>query len=289
MIKFTDLLDFIDANYENLEIIKQKYMKLMNRSLDISNEKFLIQCKKISLYGSIIIAYIETENKQIEFIASATLIIEPKITPEEIHIGRIEDIVVLDDSKYKNLNKILFDKLKRVAEHWNCSKLIVSCSQLEKTKYDKMGFSQTAIQMSYQIEKNLSPSEINILQIDKSCKFCANIIQRNGFLSEAVLNKKSIFIYFLTAIDEKDFDESIEKNKILSLAKDKNIEESSKILLIVHVVDLMQKYKIASNGEVDFLYLSTISGAKEDEFEWKKDNEFLDKILNEKYSQQIVD
>ena len=114
IIQFADLLDFIDSNYENLETIKQNYMKLMNRSTKLSGENFLIQCKKISMYGAIIIAYIETENKQIEFIASATLIIEPKITPEEIHIGHIEDIVVLDDSKYKNLNKILFVVFKLV-------------------------------------------------------------------------------------------------------------------------------------------------------------------------------
>lgn len=290
MIRFTDLLDFIESNNEMLGTIKQNYMNLLKRSMDISNEKFLIQCKKISTYGSIVIAYIESENKQIEFIAAATLIIEPKITRDETHVGHIEDMVILNDSKYKNLNKILLDRIKKVAEHWNCNTLMITCPVADKYKYDRIGFNQTAIEMSCQIEKKQAAGQVNILAINTSCTFCSNIIQRNNFLSETGLDKKNVFIYFLTIIEEGEFDEIVEKNKILSIAKEKHADrdEGSKILVIVHVVDLMQKYKIASNGGVDFLYLSTISPINNDEFEWKKDNEFLDKILNEKYSQRII-
>lgn len=288
IIQFADLLDFIESNEENLGTIKQNYMNLMSRSIDISNENFLIQCKKISTYGSIVIAYIECENKQIEIIAAATLIIEPKITRDETHVGHIEDMVILNDSRYKNLNKILLDRLKKVAGNWNCNALMITCSQLEKMKYDRIGFSQNAIQMSYRIEKKISIDEINILAIDESCRFCSDLIQRNGFSKESLANSKKLFIHFLRIKEEGEFDETVEKNKILSMAKDNNIDESTKILVIVHVVDLMQKYKITSNVEVDFLYLSTISPVKDNEFEWKKDNEFLDKIFNEKIMRMYI-
>jgi hypothetical protein len=288
MIQFTDLLDFLESNEDNFGTIKKNYMTLMKRPIEISDESFLLQCKKISSYGSIIIAYIESENRQIEIIAAATLIIEPKIMLDERCVAHIEDMVILKDSRYKNLNKILLDRLKKVAEHWNCDKLFISCCQSEKTKYDRIGFNQNAIQMSYQIEKKNSVFQINILAIDESCRFCFNIIQRNRFLSETGVDKKNIFIYFLSIKEEGEFDEIIEKTKILSAVKEKCIDrdEGSKILVIVHVVDLMQKYKITSNGDVDFLYVSTISTINNHEFEWNKDNEFLDNIFNEKYLQK---
>jgi hypothetical protein len=61
-----------------------------------------------------------------------------------------------------------------------------------------------------------------------------------------------------------------------------NVQLNYKILIIVQVVDLMQKYKIASNDGVLFLYMSSISPYNGFGFEWKKDNDFLDKVLNEK-------
>jgi len=55
MIIFGDLLDMIESKPENLGIIKQNYMNLLNGSTIINDEQFLLQVKKISTYGSIII------------------------------------------------------------------------------------------------------------------------------------------------------------------------------------------------------------------------------------------
>jgi hypothetical protein len=287
MIQFSDLLDFIDSNCEKIGYIKQTYTKLMNISSEITDERFLLQCKKISHCGSIIIAYVECENKQIEIIASATLIIEPKITLEDDYVGYIENIVILDDPNYRNLHKIFIEKLKKVAEYWNCNKLIITCPEIEKSKYDRMGFNQMSIKMSYRIEKKNSIDELNFLALDTCCKHCSNVIQRNNLMSENSSNKKNILLYFLSIKDSKEFDEIFEKNKIISTINEKNIE-NYKILFIVHVVDLMQKYKFAVNGDVDFLYLSTISEFNDNEFEWKKDNEFLDNVLNEKIIRMYI-
>ena len=92
---------------------------------------------------------------------------------------------------------------------------------------------------------------------------------------------------FLTIIQSDDFDENIEKIKAVDQMKHDQ-SETTRIIIIVHVVDLMQKYKIVSNDRVDFVYISTISQFNGSEFEWKKDNEFLDKILNEKIMTKYI-
>jgi hypothetical protein len=124
-------------------------------------------------------------------------------------------------------------------------------------------------------------NNISFTPFDSSCIHCSNIIQRNGFVSYDGPKKKTLFLYFNSIKDSDNFDENTEKDKILELVREKNIE-GVQVLVIVHVVDLMQKYKIVTGSEVSFLYVSTISGFNGSEFEWKKDNEFLDKILTEK-------
>jgi hypothetical protein len=285
MIIFGDLLDVIESNPENLGIIKQNYMNLLNGSPLITDEQFLLQVKKISTYGSIIIGYKKEENEEMVFAAIVTLIIEPKISLSNKCVGHIKDMVI--NNKYKNgiLQKELLDRIKKLAMSWKCERIVLSCSTRDKTKYEKLGFNESSIQMEFQLEDvNESDELINnvsVTALDSSCINCSNIIQRNGFVSYDVSKKTDLFLYFNSIKESDNFDENIEKNKVLELMREKNIE-GNQCLAIIHVVDLMQKYKIVKGGDVNFLYVSTISGFNGSEFEWKKDNEFLDKILKEK-------
>jgi hypothetical protein len=285
MILFGDLLDMIESKPEDLGIIKQNYMNLLNGSTLLTDEQFLLQVKKISTYGSIIIGYKKEENERMDFAAIVTLIIEPKISLFNKCVGHIKDMVIHD--KYKNsiLQKALLERIKKLASSWKCDRIVLSCSTRDKTKYEKIGFNESTIQMVCQLEDMNEYDEfinnISVTPFDSSCIHCSNIIQRNGFVSYDVPKKNILFLYFNSIKDSDNFDETIEKNKILELMREKNIEENQ-VLVIVHVVDLMQKYKIVTGSEVSFLYVSTISGFNGSEFEWKKDNEFLDKILKEK-------
>jgi hypothetical protein len=285
MILFGDLLDMIDTNPENLGIMKQNYMDLLNGSTLITDEQFLSQVKKISTYGSIIIGYTKKENEEMEFAAIVTLIIEPKISFSNNCVGFVQDMVIHD--KYKNsiLQKALLERIKKLAKSWNCDRIVLSCSTRDKTKYEKLGFNELSIQMVCQLEDVNESDEfinnISVTALDSSCLHCSNIIQRNGFVSYDGSKKTNTFLYFNSIKESDNFDENIEKNKILDLLRGKNIE-GSQSLVIIHVVDLMQKYKIVKGNEVSFLYISTISASNGSEFEWKKDNEFLDKILTEK-------
>jgi hypothetical protein len=285
MILFGDLLDMIESKPENLGIIKQNYVNLLNGSPLITDEQFLLQVKKISTYGSIIIGYKKEENEEMVFAAIVTLIIEPKISLSNKCVGHIKDMVIHD--KYKNgiLQKELLDRIKKLAVSWNCDRIVLSCSTRDKTKYEKLRFNESSIQMEFQLEDvNESDEVINnvsVTALDSACVHCSNIIQRNGFVFRDGSKKTDLFLYFNSIKESDNFDENIEKNKVLELMREKNIE-GNQCLAIIHVVDLMQKYKIVKGGDVNFLYVSTISGFNGSEFEWKKDNEFLDKILTEK-------
>jgi hypothetical protein len=285
MILFGDLLDMIDTKPEDLGLIKQSYMSLLNEPILITDEQFQTQVKKISTYGSIIIAYKKEENNEMEIAAIVTLIIEPKISLTNKCVGHIQDMVILDKYKKSTLQKELLERIKKLGKSWNCDRIVLSCLTRDKTKYEKMGFNESSVQMSYQLENtnefdNLK-NNISIMALEPSCVHCSNIIQRNGFIAYDGSKKTNLFIYFHSIKDSDNFDENIEKNKILELLRETKIE-GSRVLIIIHVVDLMQKYKIVNGNDVSFLYISTISGFNRSEFEWKKDNEFLDKILNEK-------
>jgi hypothetical protein len=189
--------------------------------------------------------------------------------------------------KYKNstLQKELLERIKKLAKSWNCDRIVLSCLTRDKTKYEKMGFNESSIKMSCQLEDKNEfddiKNNISITALEPSCVHCSNIIQRNGFITYDGSKKTNLFLYFNSIKDSDNFDENIEKNKTSELLREKDID-SGQVLVIIHVVDLMQKYKIVNGNDVSFLYVSTISGFNGSEFEWKKDNEFLDKILNEK-------
>ena len=285
MILFGDLLDMIESKPEDLGIIKQSYMSLLNEPILITDEQFQTQVKKISTYGSIIIAYKKEENNEIEFAAIVTLIIEPKILLTNKCVGHIQDMTFRDKYKKSTLQKELLERIKKLARSWNCDRIVLSCLTRDKTKYEKLGFNESSLQMSYQLEDTNEfddiKNNISITALEPSCVHCSNIIQRNGFITYDGSKKTNLFIYFNSIKDYDNFDENTEKNKILGLLGEKDID-GCRALVIIHVVDLMQKYKIVNGNDVSFLYTSTISGFNGSEFEWKKDNEFLDKILNEK-------
>jgi len=288
MIQFSDMLDVLESNPFVLTSMKNNYLKMFNCSTEMTDDFFLLQVKKVSTCGSILIAYSKIDNFEIDILASAKLIIEPKITLGNNCIGRIEDMEFCNKYRNTSLMYVLLYKLKTLAKSLNCTELLLNCVHEDKSKYEKYGFQQKYIQMSSEIENvqdfSIGDGQIGVSPVDPSCNHCLSIIQRNGFLSIGDfqdINKLNLFIRFISLHEKEDFDEVLEKNKVLD-ALTTNVKLDYKLLIIVQVVDLMQKYKIASNDGVLFLYMSSISPYNGFGFEWKKDNDFLDKVLNEK-------
>jgi glucosamine-phosphate N-acetyltransferase len=150
-INYSNLLDFVLNNINNLTDIKNQYIILMNQlttSSDILNEIFLENIKKIHLFGIIIIVWIELEDNKFELIGSGTIIIEPKIIRSGKSVGHIEDIVVKDNYRGNKISFNILNKLKEYGKNNNCYKVILDCDEKLEKFYELNNFKKKGIQMS---------------------------------------------------------------------------------------------------------------------------------------------
>lgn len=287
-MEFGDLLDVVEKYPDELQMIQKEYMYLLStltHAPEISENTFLNQIKKISEYGSILILYKIRENEGISIIGSGTLIVEPKLIHSGKSVGHIEDVVVHPDHRNKGISGKILEYLKRLAVTWNCYKIILDCSPALKPVYEKSGFRQKSVQMAYYIENEIDMgmnASASIAPLIAECPVCLDVIKRNGFSKRGDIN---LFIYFTLVQEDIPFNKDVEQDKIREVNKilDTRSEicdvDRAKILYIINVLDLTQKFKIVPNQNVIFVYISTISSIKGDKFEWEKDNTFLDKII----------
>jgi glucosamine-phosphate N-acetyltransferase len=150
-INYSNLLEFVLNNINNLTDIKNQYIILMNQlttSSNILNEIFLENIKKIHLFGIIIIAWIELEDNKFELIGSGTIIIEPKIIRSGKSVGHIEDIVVKDNYRGNKISFNILNKLKEYGKNNNCYKVILDCDEKLEKFYELNNFKKKGIQMS---------------------------------------------------------------------------------------------------------------------------------------------
>jgi glucosamine-phosphate N-acetyltransferase len=280
--KLGDLLDIIEKYPEKISEIQREYMYLLSGltlTTELTPDKFLIQVKKISEYGSIVIAYSnDLFAGIIKILGTGTLIVEPKLIHGGKSVGHIEDVVVHPDYRKQGISGKIMEHLKRLAIQWNCYKIILDCAPSLKPVYEKSGFRQKSIQMAYYIEDELDMvlgKNRNARSLIPDCPFATDFIQRNGY---STVDPK-LFIYFSAVQEEIPFSDEKEQDKIRQmneLLRKQSTDSSCRILYIAHMVDLVQKYKFVSRQNVDFLYISTISQLKGSRFEWEKDNAFLD-------------
>ena len=288
-MEFGDLLDIIEKSPDNLTNIQNEYMYLLSTltlAPELSPTSFLTQVRKISEYGSIVIVYVLVNGK-IRITGSGTLIVEPKLIHSGKSVGHIEDVVVHPEYRKRGISGKILEYLKRLSVQWNCYKIILDCAPGLKAVYEKSGFRQKSIQMAYYIEDevDLALNGVkNASALIPDCAFVKDFMQRNGF-SISADEPANLFIYFVTVqedipfIQEREQEKIREANKLLNtFSENANRSDNYRILYIVNVLDLTQKYKFVSCQNVDFLYISTISQVSGSRFEWEKDNSFLDKL-----------
>lgn len=85
------------------------------------------------------------ENK---IIGSGTLLIEPKFIHGISYVGHIEDIVIDDQYRGKKYGTILLNYLVTYAKKSKCYKIILDCSRANVNFYEKIGLSESQVQMS---------------------------------------------------------------------------------------------------------------------------------------------
>ena len=149
-IYYVNFYSYINLNIEQLEVIKNKYTKLLSELTtceELDNDTFYHKLKEINSIGTIIIAYKYSENNSIEIVGSGTIIIEPKIIHGGKSVGHIEDIVVKSICRGKKIAQNLLCKLKEFAYSKNCYKVILDCDELVCPVYKSNGFEVKGVQM----------------------------------------------------------------------------------------------------------------------------------------------
>lgn len=150
-IQYTQLIDLLNANPNNIELIKEQYLLLLSELTStsyIETNLFLKNIERISEIGYIIVGVITDSSNNIEIIASGTIIIEPKIIRGGKNVGHIEDIVVAKHMRNKGITCKIINILKLFARERNCYKVILDCNNELKNFYIKNGFHIKGVQMS---------------------------------------------------------------------------------------------------------------------------------------------
>lgn len=149
-IQYTQLIDLLDTNSNNIETIKEQYLLLLSELSStsyIETSLFVKNIERISKMGAIIVGVIHDSSNNFEIIASGTIIIEPKIIREGQNVGHIEDIVVTKHMRSRGISSKILDILKLIARENNCYKVILDCNDEVKNVYIKNGFNVNSIQM----------------------------------------------------------------------------------------------------------------------------------------------
>jgi glucosamine-phosphate N-acetyltransferase len=150
-IQYTQLIDLLNTNPNNIETIKEQYLLLLSELTStsyIETSLFVKNIERISKMGAIIVGVKHASSNNFEIIASGTIIIEPKIIRECQNVGHIEDIVVTKHMRSRGISSKILDILKLIARENDCYKVILDCNDEVKKFYIKNGFNVNAIQMA---------------------------------------------------------------------------------------------------------------------------------------------
>ncbi|KAJ3395482.1 hypothetical protein HDU92_005735 [Lobulomyces angularis] len=122
---------------------------------DENDEKlFQDTFKKLQLNADYNVLVIEDTNNDL-VVASGSVIIERKFIRNAGVIGHIEDIVVHSDMRGKNFGKLLIDELVKLSIKAGSYKTILACDKKNVGFYEKTGFVEKEVSMSYyHIKKN---------------------------------------------------------------------------------------------------------------------------------------
>ena len=150
---FYDTLENIIKN-NDITKVKENYIKLLSNlttTAIIDNNKFIDIINKIHEMGIIYVCYIYDNEKNIIFVASGTIIIEPKIIHGGKKVGHVEDIVVNSNFQKMGISVKIVEFLKRYGIENDCYKIILDCNKEIKKVYEKNDFYEKDIQMVFYI------------------------------------------------------------------------------------------------------------------------------------------
>jgi len=89
---------------------------------------------------------IEEESSH-KIVALGTILIELKFIHEASSVGHIEDIVVHDSMRGKNMGRLIIEQLKELGKQAGCYKIILNCAERNIGFYEKLGFTKKEVEM----------------------------------------------------------------------------------------------------------------------------------------------
>jgi glucosamine-phosphate N-acetyltransferase len=135
--------------FREIELEDYKIYRILLNQLtvvnDFTKEEFNLYLKETS-YKKTFMMIVDKD-----IIGTGSIIFERKISRNFKYVGHIEDIVI--DKKYRGngYGKELILYLKDFCINKNCYKIILNCEEKNKKFYEKYGFTNKNLEMSYYI------------------------------------------------------------------------------------------------------------------------------------------
>jgi len=129
------------SDYEN------GYMNLLSQLTqvgEVSKDQFLQTFQKMKdTPNTYYITVVEDSNTG-EVIGTATLLLEQKFIRDCAKRGRVEDVVVSDLHRGKQLGKLLLSVTTLLAKHLGCYKITLDCRDIMIPFYESLGYEKEA-------------------------------------------------------------------------------------------------------------------------------------------------
>lgn len=109
---------------------------------DVTAEQFSKKFEHMKKTGDYYVVVVEDTNVG-QVIATATLIVEHKFIHTCAKRGRVEDVVVHDSCRGKQLGKLLVSALTLLSKKLNCYKVTLECSDKNVAFYQKFGYNSS--------------------------------------------------------------------------------------------------------------------------------------------------
>ena len=131
------------------EDINQEYIKLLQQLTEVNE---LYEKKTNELLDMLNVNHnicVIEDNETKKVIGTGTILIEHKLIRNNGKVAHIEDIVIDKEYRHYGLGKMLINCLTEYARLGNCYKCILDCSDENMPFYEKCGYKNKGVQMSY--------------------------------------------------------------------------------------------------------------------------------------------
>ncbi|XP_072236407.1 glucosamine 6-phosphate N-acetyltransferase [Leuresthes tenuis] len=116
-----------------------KVLAELTQAGDVTAEQFAKKFEHMKTTGDYYVVVVEDTNLG-QIVATATLITEHKFIHSCAKRGRVEEVVVSDECRGKQLGKLLVSTLTLLSKKLNCYKITLECASKNVAFYQKFGY-----------------------------------------------------------------------------------------------------------------------------------------------------